>query len=685
MKLSLNDLRIRSRILLTFVLPVLGLLWFSGMAVLDKRSALANLDALRQLTMVATEISTLVHELQKERGATGVFVGSQGVQFGDEMRRQRLAVDVPLRQLQEQVAATDPKILGPALAGQLSAAMAEVQLLAAKRGEIDRLAMAPNDATGYFTQTIARLLNVVPAMAVLSPDVRISGNITAYAAYLLAKEKAGQERAAGSAGFAAGRLDLPQLRRFQEANAEQNTYLKLFDAFASADQRAFAKSTVSGQAVVDVERMRNIAIDSYQSGDIQGTQASDWFRASTARIELFKTVEDRLGGDLLTATADLHAAAERALIAMSAAVVVLLALTGLGGAIAGRSITGPLSRLTEVMTRLAGGDKTVEINDADRQNEIGEMSRAVRVFKDNVLRVERLQAEQDQQKLRAAAEQKRLMNEMADSFETSVKGIVHTVASASTEMRATAEAMQGTAEQTSHRAGTVAAAAEEASANVQTVAAATEELSSSVNEIARQVSTSARIAQGAVVEARRTDDIVRGLASSAQKIGEVVELINDIAGQTNLLALNATIEAARAGEAGKGFAVVAGEVKHLANQTARATGDIAAQVSEVQGATRQAVDAIRGIGKTIAEISEIASSIASAVEEQGAATSEIARNVQQASMGTQEVSANIGGVTQATAEAGAAASQVLEAAGELSHQSEMLRSEVDKFVARIRA
>jgi len=681
---SLNDIKIGNRVLLTFIIPVLGFLWFSGTTVLEKRTASHNLEALQRLALTSTQIGALVHELQKERGATGVFVGSKGEQFSEELRRQRQAVEIPLHNLLETVAATDTKALGPALAEQLSASMVQLQLLASKRGEIDNLSIPANEATGYFTQTNTQLLNLVPAFAVLSPDSHTTGAITAYATFLLAKEKAGQERAAGSAGFAAGKLNLQQLRRFQEANAEQNTYLSLFETFATPDQYAFAKSTVSGSVIADVERMRKIAIDSYQAGDVGGIQAADWFRASTARIDLFKVVEDRLGADLLAETAELHEAAQRALIAMGVAVVVLLTLTGLGGSIVGRSIAVPLARLTAIMSRLADGDKAVQIDGGTRCDEIGEMSRAVGVFKDNALRVEHLQAEQEMQKARATAEQKRLMSQMADSFEASIKGIVDTVSSASTEMRATAEAMRSTAGHTSRRAGAVATAAEDASANVQTVAAATEELSSSVNEISRQVSTSARIAQDAVVDARRTDDIVRGLAASAQKIGEVVNLINDIASQTNLLALNATIEAARAGDAGKGFAVVAGEVKHLANQTARATDDIAAQVAEVQAATRQAVDAIHGIGKTIADISEITSSIASAVEEQGAATAEIARNVQQASIGTQQVSDNIGGVTEAAAETGVAAGEVLNAAGELSHQSEKLRSEVDSFVARIR-
>jgi methyl-accepting chemotaxis protein len=363
--------------------------------------------------------------------------------------------------------------------------------------------------------------------------------------------------------------------------------------------------------------------------------------------------------------------------------VAILVVLGMSLLLA-RSITAPLADIIAALQRLADGDKTLAIPATDRRDEIGKIWRTLSVFKDNALRVDHLQAEQEEAKVQAAHDQKRAMAEMADSFEASVKGIVQTVSSASTEMRATAQSMLTIAEHSSQQATAVSAAANTASENVQTVAAATEELSQSVNEISRQAATSTRIANDAVGEARRTDAIMRGLAGSAQKISEVVALINSIASQTNLLALNATIEAARAGEAGKGFAVVAGEVKNLANQTALATGNIAAQVAEVQAATTEAVTAIQAIGLTIGQINEIASSIASAVIQQGAVTQDIARNINQASAGTQDVTRHIRDVTQASGETGAAAGQVLDAAGELSHQSELLRGEVDSFIARVR-
>jgi methyl-accepting chemotaxis protein len=349
-----------------------------------------------------------------------------------------------------------------------------------------------------------------------------------------------------------------------------------------------------------------------------------------------------------------------------------------------RSVARPIVKTTDVMGKLAQHDLLVAVEGGERKDEIGEMARAVQVFKDSMIEGDRLAAEQKAEQEKKALRQVEI-ERLITVFESSVTGSLDTLASSSTELQATAESMSATAEETSRQSTAVAAASEQASTNVQTVATAAEELSSSIAEISRQVSESNRIASQASTDAASTNDQVKALADAAEKIGDVVRLINDIAGQTNLLALNATIEAARAGEAGKGFAVVASEVKSLATQTAKATEEIGAQIKSIQSATSESVQAIGGIAGTIARVSEIATTIASAVEEQGAATQEIARNVQQASAGTAEVSSNIVGVTQAASTTGSAANQVLGAASELSRQGETLRKEVGEFLAGIRA
>jgi methyl-accepting chemotaxis protein len=347
-------------------------------------------------------------------------------------------------------------------------------------------------------------------------------------------------------------------------------------------------------------------------------------------------------------------------------------------------VVGALTHITQSMDRLAGGDLSVEVAGEGRADEMGAMARAVAVFKDNAIEMERLEREQKGLEARAAADKHAAMGRLADHFEASIQSVVGGMSSAAEKMRATAQSMSMVAEAASRQALAVSTASEQASTNVQTVAAAADQLSASIGEIARQVAQAATISNRAVEDAQRTDAAMRGLADAAVKIGTVVKLINDIASQTNLLALNATIEAARAGDAGKGFAVVASEVKTLASQTANATGEIDAQIREIQASTQHAVESIVAINGTITEISRISTAIASAVEQQGAATSEIARNVQQAAVGTAEVSRNVTGVTTAASQTGNAATGVLGAASDLSKQAAALHTEVDRFLAGIR-
>ncbi len=421
----------------------------------------------------------------------------------------------------------------------------------------------------------------------------------------------------------------------------------------------------------------------------------------------------------------------------------IVAVVAAAMAIGQMGIASPLRQLSATMDRMAQGDLALDVSGSDRRDEVGLMARAVEVFRRNGLEARQVaaeaeesrvreaqrqrdeeareralaeerrergeaerraeetrrrdaeeterrqaaerQAEQERTRIEAERQRKEGLRRMADDFDAAVGGVVNAVAAAATQLQSTAGSMSGIARSTTQQSLAAAAATEQAAANVQTVASASEELAASIREISTQVSSASRIAEGAVDQAQATDAIVQGLSSAADKIGAVVNLITNIAGQTNLLALNATIEAARAGEAGKGFAVVASEVKSLANQTTKATEEISQQITGVQEATRKAVDAIHTIGGTIGQISEINGSIASAVEEQGAATQEIARNVEQAAAGTRQASASVTDVNQAAGEAATAAGQVLTASGELSTLAERLRGEVGRFLAEVRA
>jgi methyl-accepting chemotaxis protein len=403
----------------------------------------------------------------------------------------------------------------------------------------------------------------------------------------------------------------------------------------------------------------------------------DMAKALNAILEDRKTRQNALGP---VASATINTSLIVSLVVAAIAVLVGIVI----GFVIARGITRPIQAMTSTMGVLADGDFSVAIPAQDQRDEIGAMAKTVQVFKENMIKARDLDA-----KARAEAERQaergRAMEEAVTLFDTVISEVVSAVNSAATELQATAQSLSATAEETARQSSAVAAASEQMTQNVQTVASATEELSASISEISGQVTESTRIVGDAVNQANDTNAKVKSLADAAQKIGEVVNLINDIAGQTNLLALNATIEAARAGEAGKGFAVVASEVKTLATQTARATDEIASQVRSIQDATGSSATAIAAITQTIGRVNEISTGIASAVEEQGAATQEISRNVQQAAVGSTEVATNISGVTDASQQTSAGSTQVLGAANELAENGARLKREVDSFLHKVRS
>jgi methyl-accepting chemotaxis protein len=469
-----------------------------------------------------------------------------------------------------------------------------------------------------------------------------------------------------------------------QMTASWETLQGVLDADATPADIAAAAAEIKQVYFADFAPKRDAIFEAVNSDQKPTMTSKEWRALSKPPSDLLKAMVNLVVDGAQKHAAERTSALSFGLMRDAALMLAALIISLFGFAIVSRRVVRPLTRLTNAMSALAKGDTATAIPATERRDEIGAMATAVLVFKDNALERQRLEAEQ-QADLEAKQQRAKAVEQLIGNFDSRITGVLQSVTAAAGQLNGTAKEMSGAAAESAAKATAVAAASEQASANVKTVAASTDELAKSTQEIGQQASLSQTIARQAVSEAERTNTTVAGLVETAAKVGEVVELINSIAAQTNLLALNATIEAARAGEAGKGFAVVASEVKSLANQTAKATEQIAGQIQAMQSVSGDAASAIKSIGGTIKRVDEIAAAIAAAVEEQNAATSEIAGNVQQAAQGTEEVSGNIVQVNEATSRTGSSAQQVLSASQELSRQAEAMRGMVLSFLSEIRA
>jgi methyl-accepting chemotaxis protein len=668
------------------LLLIIALMPLAAMAVFAYRVTDAAWSEYRALERASTLLRLAV---ATSRFAATAIPGEAGaareaMAGGDraKLEAQRRTTDDMYRAVRE--TAAQSAIKDRRLDDHLRAVDEGVRALTAFREKLDaKVQLSPTAIPETLAPLANRTIDFVGTMAALANEAEVARRLFALYATLQFNETAMVQRGTGQVALEKGQLPVENLLMLARANGMNATFGKLFQDYAPApavrEYQAF--DAANGR---DLQQLRALMLKN-SGTPATPEQVKRWADLSrditAAMAKVFTATADSVTAETEKMLADAWNEA-----GLYFAITVLV--SGLVLVVVWRVflvMRGLLRDLAGTMEKLGNSETDVTVVGVERTDEIGVMARAADNFRANLIHVRELEGEQKQAEARAATERKRERDRLADAFESAVGGIVKSVTSSAAELEAAASSLTQTAETTQQLSHVVANASEEASSNVQSVSAATDQLSASVAEIGRQVHESSTIAENAVRQAQTTDARINELSVAGQRIGDVLKLITAIAEQTNLLALNATIEAARAGEAGRGFAVVAQEVKALAAQTAKATGEIGSHITGMQSATADSVAAIKEIGNTIVRISQIAGTIAAAVEEQGAATQEIARSVQRAAQGTSQVAANIADVNKGAAATGSASSQVFASAEALSSEGNRLKTEVDKFLVTVRS
>jgi len=643
----MDNLPVRLRILNALALPVLALIFLTGLVVLDKYHSATLADRVVFLADLASDLGHCIHELQKERGLSAGFVASRGASYRPELSAQRLKTDEARLKLERTLVGPGAAFSKPDTVTQIRERLGRLD---SRRSAIDGLAVAAPEVIAAYTDLIASLLLGASDLTQVSANPQIGALTGAYLHLLQGKEQAGQERATGNMTLAGGAITPHLFARLVELSAAQETNFKAFERLAPADLGAALAEVrrTSGE----VEGMR-AAFERYlAAGTAPPFTAPDWFKATTARIDRLKGVEDAVARGLLGLAGAQRGEAFDTLTSTTAAVGLVLLFTAALVVLIVRGLTRRLGDLTEVMRRLAQGDTGVAVSGVEFRGEIGAMCRAVQVFKDNMIETERLRSEQTRHHEEAEAQKQLALENMAVRIE-----------------RESREAVERVAEKTRE----VADHAEQTMTSTQSVTGASEQLSQAMGEIGTQIDGSKAVIAGAVTISAEAQAAIASLSSAVGRIGEVTKLIDNIAKQTNLLALNATIEAARAGVAGRGFAVVASEVKSLAHQTSASTREISGLIADIESGTSAAVGAVQKITGAITDIDRTSHEIAVAMDAQAVAAREIASNVNLAFTAAMQVSFRMNDISEETSKSGELASGVRQAAGEVAGGIEDLK------------
>ena len=657
----LANLKIRYKLALILVFPLAGLLYFSIQGAVEKVNVVRDLDAMQTLSALAVRVSALVHETQKERGVSALFMGSQGTKFASEIQAQRAATDQKIEALQEFLHDFVSARFDAAFQRNLARATDALANIDEKRQAISTLKINFEDALAYYNDLHATFLKTIEAMAILSPDVRTSARVAAYVYFMQARERAGRERAVLSNTFAAGQFAPGLFKTFITLVAEQETYLQVFASFASSEQLQFYDEKMRHPSIEEVNRIRVIAFAGATAYGFE-VEASHWFSKITEKINLLKVVEDKLAEELLATVRLLKSRSQAVLTKFAMLTIIAVVASMLLAFVITHNInniTRTVGVMAETASQIADGNLDQHVAYQAR-DEIGTLAGALNAM-----------ATQLHQMLTSIADHTVTLNLAADDLTGMSQRMLHQVSETSDR----SNTVTALAKEMSTNMTMVASTANDANANVETVATATEEMTATVTEIARNAEQARQVTAEAVHSVASASTSVEALSIAAQEISKVTEVIEEIAEQTKLLALNATIEAARAGEAGKGFAVVANEVKALAKQTNDAIEDIRHKIDTMQQSTVGTVTEIGHINRVMTEVNDLVSGIATAVEEQSITTHEIANNIGQAADGIKEMT---GAVTEAAEVSQAIADDLVvvsQASGEMEEVSTELSTQ----------